>query len=386
MKLLCIPLLLAAIQPAFGDGDETLFRRQVAPLLEQRCVNCHQGEKPKGGLSLTTLEGLLAGGESGPAIVPGKSNEGLLVEYVSGEKPEMPKAGAALTADQVADVRQWIDSGADWPAGLVLKNAQRADANWWAFQPIARPDPPAVKNSDWVQNPIDAFVLARLESAGLAPAPRADKLALLRRATLDLIGLPPTPDECDSFLADQSPDAFARVVDRLLSSPHYGERWGRHWLDVVHYADTQGFESDGRRPNAWRYRDYVIDSLNRDKPFDQFLRQQIAGDVLEPANPQAIAALGFLGTGPWDKIGHESKAADLLRRARSDELDDIVNTVVATTLGLTINCARCHDHKFDPLPQRDYYRLVGRVRRRQARRARFAARGRPAATGAYATN
>ncbi len=351
-------LVLTALRAATAAADEAQFRQQVAPIFEIRCVSCHHGEKPKGGLSLTTRAGLLAGGESGPAIVPGKSDEGVLIEYVSGEKPEMPKNGAALTAAQVASLREWIDSGAQWPADLVLQDAQRAGPDWWAFQPIRRPDHPKVKNRAWVRNPVDAFVLARLEAAGLAPAPPAERIALLRRATFDLTGLPPTPAECDAFLADQSPDAFGKLVDRLLASPCYGERWGRHWLDVVHYADTQGFENDARRPNAWRYRDYVIDAWNRDKPFDQFLREQIAGDVIDPSNPQAIAALGFLGTGPWDKIGHEALAGDLRRRARSDELDDIVNTVVATTLGLTINCARCHDHKFDPLPQRDYYRLV----------------------------
>jgi mono/diheme cytochrome c family protein len=349
-----IPMTARAASAA---ADETQFREQVAPIFAARCVACHHGEKPKGGLSLATRAGLLTGGESGPAIVPGKSDEGTLIDYVSGDKPEMPKNGAALSAAQVTLLRKWIDAGAAWPADLVLKDAQRAGDDWWAFQPISRPDPPVVKDAAWVQNPIDAFVLARLEAAELTPAPRADKLTLLRRATFDLTGLPPTPAECDAFLSDDSPGAFGRLIDRLLESPNYGERWGRHWLDVVHYADTQGFENDARRPNAWRYRDYVIDALNRDKPFDLFLREQIAGDVLDPNNPQAIAALGFLGTGPWDKIGHEALAGDLRRRARADELDDIVNTVVATTLGLTLNCARCHDHKFDPLLQRDYYRF-----------------------------
>ena len=197
----------------------------------------------------------------------------------------------------------------------MLHDTQRAGPDWWAFQPIARPALPEVKTSAWPLGPLDRFVLARLEAAGLAPSPPADKLTLLRRATFDLIGLPPTPQECDAFAADESPEAFATVVDRLLTSPHYGERWGRHWLDVVHYGDTHGFESDQKRPDAWRYRDYVIDAFNRDKPFDQFLREQLAGDVLAPDDPQAIAALGFLGTGPWDKIGHEAKAADLHRRA-----------------------------------------------------------------------
>jgi mono/diheme cytochrome c family protein len=351
-------LMLAALPRARAAEDETLFRGQVGPIFASRCLACHKGDHPKGGLSLTTRESLLKGGEGGAAIVPGKPDESLLIQYVSGDKPDMPKNGAALSAAQVTTLRNWIAADAPWPADLVLQDTQRAGPDWWAFQPIGRPSPPAVKDPAWVRNPIDAFVLARLDGAGLRPAARAEKLTLLRRATFDLIGLPPTPQECDAFLADETPQAFANVVDRLLASPHYGERWGRHWLDVVHYADTHGFESDRKRPDAWRYRDYVIDAFNRDKPFDRFLSEQIAGDVLDPSNPQAIAALGFLGTGPWDQIGHEAKASDLRRRARADELDDIVNTVVATTLGLTLNCARCHDHKFDPLPQRDYYRVV----------------------------
>jgi Protein of unknown function (DUF1553)/Protein of unknown function (DUF1549)/Planctomycete cytochrome C/NPCBM/NEW2 domain len=351
-------LILASSSRARAADDEKLFREQIGPIFASRCLACHKGDHPKGDLSLTTRESFLKGGESGAAIVPGDPDASLLVQYVSGAKPDMPKNGAALSAAQVAALRDWIKAGAQWPADLVLQDTQRAGADWWAFQPIARPSPPEVKDPAWVVNPIDAFVLSRLDEAGLEPASRADKLTLLRRVTYDVIGLPPTLAECDAFAADDSPDAFAKVVDRLLASPNYGERWGRHWLDVVHYADTHGFESDQKRPDAWRYRDYVIDAFNRDKPFDQFLREQIAGDVVDPDNPQAIAALGFLGTGPWDKIGHEAVAADLRRRARADEVDDIVNTVVATTLGLTLNCARCHDHKFDPLPQRDYYRVA----------------------------
>ncbi|HEX4145872.1 MAG TPA: DUF1553 domain-containing protein [Pirellulales bacterium] len=356
--LILSTLALAPLSRAGAEEGETLLREQVGPIFASRCLACHKGGHPKGGLSLTTREGLLKGGESGAAIVPGKPDESLLIQYVSGDKPDMPKNGAALSAAQVAALRDWIEAGAAWPADLVLQDTQRAGADWWAFQPIARPSPPTVKDPAWVRNPIDAFVLARLDEAGLKPAPQADKLTLLRRVTFDLIGLPPTPAECDAFLADEAADAFAKVVDRLLASFHYGERWGRHWLDVVHYADTHGFESDRKRPDAWRYRDYVIDAFNQDKPFDRFLSEQIAGDVIDPSNPRAIAALGFLGTGPWDQIGHEAVAADLRRRARADELDDIVNTVVATTLGLTLNCARCHDHKFDPLPQRDYYRVA----------------------------
>ena len=233
-----------------------------------------------------------------------------------------------------------------------------AGGEHWSLRPVAAPAPLPVKTAGWVRNPIDQFILASLEAKGLSPSPAADKRTLIRRATFDLHGLPPTPEEVGTFVADESPDAYEKVVDRLLASPRYGERWGRHWLDVAHYADTHGFERDQKRPNAWRYRDWVIGALNRDLPYDQFLRDQIAGDVVAPEDPRAIAATGFLAAGPWDFVGQvETGAPTLRRRARADDLDDMVTTVVTATVGLTINCARCHDHKFDPIPITDYYRL-----------------------------
>jgi hypothetical protein len=226
-----------------------------------------------------------------------------------------------------------------------------AQKRWWAFQPVTKPAAPEVKNQSWVRNPVDAFILAKLEEKGLAPSAPANRITLIRRASLDLIGLPPTPEEVQAFVADKSPDAFAKVVDRLLASPHYGERWGRHWLDLARYADSEGFKSDETRPNIWRYRDYVIDSFNADKPYDRFVREQIAGDELYPNDPQALIATGFNRHFP-----DESNARNLMQR-RQELLNDITDTVSSTFLGMTFGCARCHDHKFDPILQRDYYRL-----------------------------
>ncbi len=251
----------------------------------------------------------------------------------------MPPGDRPLTEQQVALIRQWIAEGAQW-------------RGHWAFEPIGSPSPPATSRTDWANGEIDQFVLSRLERAGLSPAPSAEKSVLLRRVTYDLTGLPPTPEEMAAFLADASADAYAKVVDRLLDSPRYGERWGRHWLDVVRYADTNSFERDGPKPHSWRYRDYVIRSLNADKPYDRFLVEQLAGDELPDAGADELIATGFYRLGPWD-----DEPADRAQ-GRFEELDDIVTTVGQSMLGLTINCARCHDHKIDPLTQRDYYQML----------------------------
>jgi hypothetical protein len=234
---------------------------------------------------------------------------------------------------------------------------RRAGLDWWSLQPVRRLKPPAVKDATWVRNPIDAFVLAALEARRLGPAPAADRATLIRRATFDLHGLPPTPAEIDAFVNDSAPDAWERLVERLLASPRYGERWGRHWLDVVRFGESQGFERDKPRDHAWRYRDYVIAALNADKPYDRFVREQIAGDVLAPVTPEGVVATGFLVCGPWDEVGHEQQGALSRRRVREEELEDMIAAVGQTFLGLTLNCARCHNHKFDPIPQRDYYRV-----------------------------
>lgn len=318
------------------------FLRDIQPIFAKRCFSCHGPDKAEGGLRLNRREAALAELESGEhAVVPGQPDKSAMLARVSSddESVRMPPEGSPLTAAQVELIRRWIAQDAPWELH-------------WAFQPPRPQTPPAVQNSGWARTPLDAFVLARLEQHGLRPAAQADKTVLLRRAYYGLTGLPPTPEEADAFLADTSDGAFEKVVDRLLDSTHYGEQWARHWLDLVRYAETNSFERDGVKPNAWRYRDYVIRSFNADKPYDQFIREQLAGDELETVSNDSIIATGYYRLGLWD-----DEPSDPLQ-ARYDELDDIVATTGQVFLGLTINCARCHDHKIDPIPQADYYRLL----------------------------
>ena len=333
------------------------FSREVAPIFERRCLRCHDQAQARGGLSLARGADVRIGGDSGPAVVPGHPDQSRLLKLISGPKPKMPKKGQALTQKEKEAVRQWIAAGAAWPEDIVLKARSAADETWWSLQPVARPPVPAIR-SPWIRNPIDAFALARLQQEGLQPSPEASRRALVRRLHFDLIGLPPTPTQVDTFLQDLRPGAYERLVDRLLASPQFGERWARHWLDIAHYADTHGYERDRRRDHAWPYRDYVIAAFNADKPYDQFLREQIAGDVISPGDPHAVIATGFVAAGPWDFTNAVEAQSQVFRdQARSLDLDDMVTTVVTATMGLTINCARCHDHKFDPLSQAEYYGL-----------------------------
>ncbi len=356
--LLLLTILIPAVALPVCAAEPINFAVDVAPLLEQRCVRCHSSDKTKGGLSLSSHDALRKGGESGAAIVAGKPDESLLIEMVTGAKPLMPAEGVPLTKAEVARLRDWIAAGAAWPNGLLLKERQADGRSWWAFQPIARPSIPPIQAEAKARNEIDRFVLAKLESQDLTLSPEADRRTLIRRLTFDLIGLPPTPAEIIAFEQDQQPNAYERLVDRLLDSPHYGERWARHWLDIAHYADTHGFERDQRRDNAWRYRDWVIRALNADRPYDQFLRDQLAGDILRPDDPDAVIASGFLAAGPWDFVGQAETPSPVLKRlARADDLDDMVTQVMTATCGVTINCARCHDHKLDPISQREYYGL-----------------------------
>ncbi|HTU25990.1 MAG TPA: DUF1553 domain-containing protein [Pirellulales bacterium] len=355
--------ILSASFVSFGSraacaDDPPDFRRQVAPILERHCVACHQGEKAKGKLSLVDAGRALAGGESGAAIVPGKPDESLLVDYISGDKPEMPKDAAPLKPDEVETIRRWIAAGAVWPADATLTDKREIDANWWSFQPLAAPAVPKL-DSAWVRTPIDAFVLDKLQQNNLEPSPEADRRTLIRRLTYDLHGLPPTPEEIDAFLADPAADAYERLVERLLASPRYGERWARHWLDVVHYGETHGYDKDKVRMNAWPYRDYVIAALNQDKPYNRFILEQLAGDVLFPDDPAGIVATGFIVAGPWDHVGHTELGEGTVDKeiARSNDRDDMVAATCNTFLSLTVQCARCHNHKFDPIKQTDYYRL-----------------------------
>ena len=312
------------------------FSRDIRPLLAKRCVACHGPDTQEGGLRLDDKAAAFAKLESGGhAVVPGRTAESLILARITSSDPDiqMPPEGPRLSPAQVAAVTAWIEQGAEWK-------------EHWAFQPVQRPSPPAAGH------PIDAFVHAELSRRGLQPPPPAAKAVLLRRATYGITGLPPTEQELLDFLADDSPSAWERVVDRLLASPHYGETWARHWLDLVRYADTNSFERDGAKPHSWRYRDYVIRSLNDDKPYDRFVIEQLAGDELPDASNDALIATGYYRLGLWD-----DEPADRMQ-AKYDGFDDIVATTGQAFLGLTINCARCHDHKIDPLPQKDYYGLL----------------------------
>ena len=300
-------------------------------VLEQNCSGCHAKANPVGGLDLRTRESLLRGGRRGAALVPGDSAKSLIFQAVQGSADLKMPPGKKLSVEAVEALRQWIDAGAPWQDSA------------WAFLPLRKSS---------ASSTVDSFIQQKLKEKGLQPAPPADKVTLIRRAALDLTGLPPTPEEVDAFMKDTSPAAFRTVVERLLASPHYGERWGRHWLDVVRYADSDGYANDFERPNAWRYRDYVIRSFNQDKPYQQFILEQIAGDELKPGDPESLIATGFLRMGPWEQTGMSVAAV-----TRQLFLDDITHHTVTAFLGLTMGCAKCHDHKFDHLPTRDYYRL-----------------------------
>ena len=362
---------------------DVLFARKVLPLFKAKCLACH-GEDPKkklkGDFDMRNRAGLLKGGESeGPSIVPGKPLQSPLYLAVTREHEDdwesmPPKENDKLSTVQVAYIKDWIAGGAPWPdvkriaellkqkdpwaveGGLLVKTSGGLSEDWtnrkydpknlWAYQSVKRPTMPMDS-----ANPIDAFINVRMPN-GLKPAPEADLLTLIRRATFDLTGLPPTPEEIESFVNDIEPDAYKRLIERLLASPHYGEQWGRHWLDVVRYADSGGFANDFERPNAWRYRDYVIRAFNSDKPYDQFVREQIAGDELDAKNVENLIAVGFLRMGPWEQTGMSVAAV-----TRQFFLDDVTDSVGQVFLGHALQCARCHDHKFDPLPTRDYYSM-----------------------------
>jgi len=335
------------------------FEREIRPLLAKRCYACHSSQtaQPGGRLRLDTPAGWLQGGRSGPALKPGDSASSLILRAVSWTSPnlKMPPAGRMSDAE-IAALRSWVERGAYAPGPKAARSGRPPH---WAFQPVKRPTLPTVRNSGWCITPIDRFVLASLEKRGMHPAEPADRRTLLRRVTFDLIGLPPTPGEIADFLADRSPNAYEKVVDRLLASPRYGERWARHWLDVVHYGDTHGYDKDKRRDNAWPYRDYVIRALNEDRPYSRFLQEQVAGDILFPNTADGIIATGFLAAGPWDFVGNVELAEGTVEKEKTRLLDrdDIVSNVMSTFNSVSIHCARCHDHKFDPIPQRDYYRL-----------------------------
>jgi len=332
-------LWLAIATPLLAADAPVSFRGDVQPILEARCVVCHQAESGQGGVSLHSRDAMDA------VLVPGKPEASRLLQQISGEKPAMPKIGGPLDAEQVEMISRWIAEGAEDDSSESSESE-----TWWSFRPL--PD-------SFSHSSIDAYVEEKLAEEGLEPVAPAGRRTLIRRLTYDLHGLPPSPDEVDSFLADRVPGAYGRLVDRLLASPRYGERWGRHWLDVVHYGESHGYEKDKPRRNAWPYRDYVIASFNEDKPYDRFVREQLAGDYLRPSDPQMLVATGFIAAGPWDYVGHaelregtsDKKIARLLDR------DDMLAQTMSTFSSLTVHCARCHDHKFDPIRQEDYYAL-----------------------------
>ena len=372
MNAIPVLLLLAwnsplAAAPEGPDDDRArvdFFEKKVRPVLVQNCYTCHSATtNAKGGLRVDDLGGLLRGGSSGPAVVPGNPEKSLLVQAVShsGDVTSMPPK-KHLSAEETADLVRWIKEGAAWPKTEVAASTSstkydKLRRDHWAWQPLKTSEPPAVRDQSWPRGPIDRYVLSRLEEKGLSPVADAGKAALLRRVTFDLTGLQPTPEELDSFLGDASPLALERVVDRLLASPAFGERWGRHWLDVARYGESTGSGRNVPYPHAWRYRDYVIDALTQDKPYDAFIREQIAGDLLPAASDrerdQHQVATGFLALGVKD-VNQRFEV-----RFTMDNIDEEIDTVTRSVLALTASCARCHDHKFDPIPTRDYYALAG---------------------------
>ena len=356
---LCVLLACVAFAGpiAADEGPAHDFDHHIAPLIAQRCLTCHSGNEPKGKLDLSSRTTAMAGGESGISITPGRPEESLFWQNIDSDQmpPKKP-----LSAAEKARFRKWIEGGAQWGTETIdpfrYSTDARAGSDWWSLQPLRSPQPPTTTRPGWALNPIDALVDAKLHEAGLAPSLEADRRTLIRRLSFDLLGLPPAPNEINAFLTDTSDLAWENLVDRLLASPHYGERWARHWLDIVRFGESNGFEYDQPRDNAWPYRNWVIDALNQDMPYDEFVRMQLAGDILQPNNFSAITATGFLVAGPHNTT---LPANDKMRMSMAqDEIEDLVGIVGQTFLGLTANCARCHDHKFDPISQKEYYQLA----------------------------
>lgn len=340
--------------------EQARVQQEALAILKQNCFSCHSGDKPMGGLRLTNRADILKGGVSGASISPKKPEESLILKAVRFQGRQMPPSGK-LNFQQIETLSQWVRLGAPLTTGKGMEaNSEPVGPpqvtpetkQFWSFQKVKTPSVPAVKSRAWIKNTLDNFILSGLEKAGLTPNAPASRASLLRRAYFDLTGLPPAPDVVRTFLADKSPKAWERVVDRLLASPQYGEKWGRHWLDLVHYAETNSYERDGPKANAWRYRDYVVQSFNSDKPYDQFVREQLAGDEMPNRTPEQLIATGYYRLGIWD-----DEPVDRVQ-ALYDDLDDVLSTTAQVYLGLTVNCARCHDHKIDPIPQKDYYRLL----------------------------
>ncbi|WP_435015636.1 PSD1 and planctomycete cytochrome C domain-containing protein [Tundrisphaera sp. TA3] len=358
---------LVPIAPAPASGSDAepgpeavrFFESEVRPLLIENCISCHGPKKQGGKLRLDSRAGVLSGGDSGPAAVPGKPEESLLVEAIEYQGLEMPPKGK-LSDERRAILTRWIAMGTPWPGGDEAIPAPTAEARpkitdedraFWSFQPVRHPEPPAVDDGGWSRNAIDRFVFAKLRESGLTPAPEADRTTLIRRLSFDLLGLPPTPEAVDAFVADARPEAYDELVESMLASPRYGERWARHWLDLVRYADSDGYNEDAERPDAFRYRDYVVKAFNEDRPYNRFAAEQLAGDEIDPDDPELRVAAGYLRLGTYEYN----------QRDVHGQWDTILNDITDVTgdvfLGMGLACARCHDHKFDPILQRDYFRL-----------------------------
>ena len=360
----CLP----AAEPQPDQKQIDFFESKIRPLLIKHCYDCHGPDEQESDLRVDTFKGIVQGGKAGSLVVPGKPEQSLLITAVLYQTPDLQMPpDEKLSKQEIEDLTNWVKMGAPYPnADLSLLRAAnekgkidlKKEREFWSFQPVKKPALPEVKQTEWVKNPIDQFILHKLEETGLTPAKPTDRRTLIRRTTFDLTGLPPTPQEIDDFLNDSSPQAFEKVVDRLLASPHYGEHWARHWLDIARYADSNGLDENVAMGNAWKYRDYVVNALNKDKPYDLFLKEQLAGDLLEPAKDVAernerLIATGFLLLGP--KVLAEVDKTKM----EMDIIDEQINTIGISLMGLTLGCARCHDHKFDPILADDYYGLAG---------------------------
>lgn len=376
LRAVTFSLCSSSLSVSLGAAD--VSSPPIETILETSCTSCHRPGKAKGGLDLTTREALLTGGDTGPAIVLGKAADSLMYKLVAHlDEPGMPMKADKLPAQQIATMTAWINAGAPYARTLTAPTKESAaadghkephgelvvgakDREHWAFKKLSSANAPAVVNVSWVRGDLDRFILSRLEQNKLTPAPHLPRQGLIRRLYLDLVGLPPTPDQVQTAMNNPSPEWYEELVDTLLASPHFGERWGRHWLDLARYADSDGFEGDGDRPGAYLYRDFVVRSFNDDLPYDRFVKLQVAGDQIATQDPAAVAATGFCSSGPVVIFtgGAMEGTPEERERLRYDQLDDIVSTTSSTFLGLTMGCARCHDHKFDPLPIRDYYRMT----------------------------
>jgi hypothetical protein len=361
--------LVSVASSAVPAGDSEFFEKKIRPVLIEHCYECHSGEEKESGLRVDSLGALLAGGERGPALVPGKPNESVMIQAIRHDDTLQMPPDRKLPQAVINDMMQWVKEGAVWPDAPPVVVAAKPtsserkpsdeDRQFWAFRsPVRHPVPQVADPLHWAQTPIDRFVLQKLDGQTLSPNRIADKRTLIRRATLNLTGLPPTPEEVRAFLADESPAAFEHVIDRLLASPRYGERWGRHWLDVARYGDSNGLDENLAYGSAWRYRDYVIEAFNSDRPYNEFLQEQLAGDLLLRSDQDEVQIRRIVATG-FLSLGAKMLAEDDPVKMEMDIIDEQLDTLGKAVLGMTLGCARCHDHKFDPISMHDYYALAG---------------------------